>query len=228
MQLEGPNGPSFRWSTEVIENQIKQITRMVDDLLDVSRITRGKVDLQKETIELATVVELAVEASRPLIEDYHHKLKITLPPQPVTLEVDPIRLAQVLTNLLNNAAKYTDLGGEIRLCAEISGEELTIRVRDNGIGIAPELLPKVFDLFAQDDRTLSRSRGGLGVGLTLVQSLVELHDGRVSAHSEGLGKGSEFMIRLPLAPSSAVQIHHVNEANELRNALGSKENPRCR
>jgi CheY-like chemotaxis protein len=199
MQLEGPNGRNFRWSTEVIEDQIKHMTRMVDDLLDVSRITRGKVDLQKETISLVLVVELAVEASRPLIEDYHHHLTIALPPEPVLVDVDPARLAQVLSNLLNNAAKYTDEGGQISLTAEQMDKDVIIRVRDTGIGIAPDLLPKIFDLFTQADRTLSRSRGGLGIGLTLVRSLVELHDGRVTAHSKGLGQGSEFVVRLPIA-----------------------------
>ena len=216
MQLEGPNGPNFRWSTEVIEDQIKHMTRMVDDLLDVSRITRGKVDLQKETIALAEVVDLAVEASRPLIEDYRHQLTITLPPEAIIVEVDPARLAQVLSNLLNNAAKYTDEGGQISLSAETAGDEVIIRVRDNGIGIPTDLLSRVFDLFTQADRTLSRSRGGLGIGLTLVRSLVELHGGRVTALSGGLGQGSEFMVRLPRASSSAVPSHPLNSAHPER------------
>jgi CheY-like chemotaxis protein/two-component sensor histidine kinase len=172
---------------------------MIDDLLDVSRITRGKVDLQKERISLATVIELAVEASQPIIESYDHRLSITLPERPVDLEVDPSRMAQVLSNLLNNAAKYTDFGGQIDLSAELRGREITIRVRDNGMGISPELLPRVFDLFTQADQTLSRSRGGLGIGLTLVRSLVESHGGRVSAQSPGLGQGSEFVVWLPVA-----------------------------
>jgi PAS domain S-box-containing protein len=201
MQLEGPNGANFRWSTEVIDDQIKHMTRMVDDLLDVSRITRGKVDLQKETIALADVVDLAIEASRPLVEDYHHELTVSLPSEPLLVNVDPARLAQVLSNLVNNAAKYTDEGGQIFLTAESAGDEVVISVRDNGIGISADLLPKVFDLFTQADRTLSRSRGGLGIGLTLVRSLIELHDGLVTAHSRGLGQGSEFVVRLPLAPS---------------------------
>src|SRR5438270_6299017 len=174
------------------------MTRMVDDLLDVSRITRGKVVLQKEPIELEVVVDLAVEASQPLIEDCHHHLSVALPPQPVLLEVDPARMAQVLSNLLNNAAKYTEEGGEIALTAERRGREVVIRVRDNGIGIAPDLLPHVFDMFTQADQTLSRSRGGLGIGLTLVRSLVEMHNGRVAAQSGGPGQGSEFVIRLPV------------------------------
>ena len=214
MQLEGPNGRNFRWSTEVIEDQIKHMTRMVDDLLDVSRITRGKVDLQKETIALADVVELAVEASRPLIEDYRHQLTVALPPEPVLVDVDPARLAQVLSNLLNNAAKYTDEGGQISLTADRLGEDVIVRVRDTGIGIAPDLLPKIFDLFTQADRTLSRSRGGLGIGLTLVRSLVELHDGRVTAQSRGLGQGSEFVVRLPVAAGHRAGSHQSIETDQ--------------
>jgi CheY-like chemotaxis protein/anti-sigma regulatory factor (Ser/Thr protein kinase) len=175
------------------------MTRMVDDLLDVSRITRGKVVLQKEPVDLELVVELAVEASRPLIEDYHHRLTVALPRHPVPLEVDPARMAQVLSNLLNNAAKYTDEGGEISLSAEQQGREVSIRVRDNGTGIAPELLPHIFDMFTQADQTLSRSRGGLGIGLTLVRSLVEMHHGRVTVRSDGPGRGSEFTVRLPVS-----------------------------
>jgi signal transduction histidine kinase len=207
MRLEGPNGPNFQWSLEVIEDQIKHMTRMIDDLLDVSRITRGTVELQKEPIELAQVVELAVEASQPLIQDYRHDLTITLPEQPILLEVDPPRLAQVLANLLNNAAKYTSEGGKITLFVERAGGEAIIHVRDNGIGIPAELLPKVFDLFIQADQTLSRSRGGLGIGLTLVRSLVELHGGSVSAQSDGPGHGSEFVIRLPVATTPHTGSH---------------------
>jgi PAS domain S-box-containing protein len=213
MQLEGPNGPSFQWSTEVIADQIKHMTRMVDDLLDVSRITRGKVDLQKETTDLADVVDLAFEASRPTIDAYRHQLSVVLPDEPVVLEVDPPRLAQVLSNLLNNAAKYTDEGGRISLAAEKLDREVLIRVRDSGIGIAPEMLPKVFELFTQADQTLSRSRGGLGIGLTLVRSLVEMHDGHVTAHSTGLGQGSEFLVRLPLASQSDSKVAAVIDAN---------------
>jgi len=212
MRLEGPNGRNFQWSIDVIEDQIKHMTRMVDDLLDVSRITRGKVVVQKELIELAEVVQLAVEASRPLIQDYHHELTVTLPPESVILDVDPPRMAQVLSNLLNNAAKYTDEGGQIALTAQQIDNQVIIRVRDNGIGISPKLLPEVFDLFTQVDQTLSRSRGGLGIGLTLVQSLVELHDGRVTAHSDGLGLGSEFEVRLPLPLRDGAVPHDSNAA----------------
>ena len=169
MKVQGLKGEHFDWSVRVIEDQVKHMTRMVDDLLDVSRITRGKVVLQKEPMELEVVVGLAVEASRPLIEDYNHRLTVRLPVEPVVLEVDPARMAQVLSNLLNNAAKYTDEGGEIALSAERRGGEVIIRVRDNGTGIAPELLPHIFEMFTQADQTLSRSRGGLGIGLTLVR-----------------------------------------------------------
>jgi PAS domain S-box-containing protein len=202
MKVEGPGGSNFEWSVKVIEDQVKQMTRMVDDLLDVSRITRGKVVLCKEPVDLEVVVDLALEASRPLIEDYHHRLTVALPEHPVLLEVDPARMAQVLSNLLNNAAKYTDEEGEIALSAEQSGREVMIRVRDNGMGIAPELLPHVFEMFTQADQTLSRSRGGLGIGLTLVRSLVEMHHGRVIARSEGPGRGSEFIVRLPVSPDA--------------------------
>jgi CheY-like chemotaxis protein len=203
MRVEGPNGPNLLWSTEVISEQIKHMTRIVDDLLDVSRITRGTVVLQVEPIELERVVELAVQASRPLLDDYKHELHVSLPQHPVVMEVDPARLAQVLSNLLNNAAKYTEEGGRIELTAGKSGSEVVIRVVDNGIGIAPELLPKLFDLFVQADQTLSRSRGGLGIGLTVVRSLVEMHKGSVTVHSEGPGKGSAFTIRIPIPTRSA-------------------------
>jgi PAS domain S-box-containing protein len=199
MKVQGLGGPNFDWSVKVIEDQVKHMTRMVDDLLDVSRITRGKVVLQKEPVDLRAVVDLALEASRPLIDDYHHHLTVALPDHPVLVEVDPARMAQVLSNLLNNAAKYTDEGGEIALVAEPEGREVAIRVRDNGTGIAPELLPHIFDMFTQADQTLSRSRGGLGIGLTLVRSLVEMHRGRVTVRSAGPGLGSEFTVRLPVS-----------------------------
>ncbi len=219
MKVEGPDGPNFEWSLKVIEDQVKQMTRMVDDLLDVSRITRGKVVLQTEPIELEVVVDLAVEASRPLIDDCHHHLSVALPSHPVLVDVDPARMAQVLSNLLNNAAKYTEEGGDIALTAVQRGREVVIRVRDNGIGIPPELLPHVFDMFTQADQTLSRSRGGLGIGLTLVRSLVELHHGRVSAHSAGPGQGSEFTVRLPVAteaPAISEADQPAAEGSELR------------
>ena len=176
-RAKGPPVPELQWATEVIDRQVQQMTRLVDDLLDVSRITRGKIELRKERVELATVVNSAVEASRPLIEKWGHELTVTIPPQPIHLEADPTRLAQVLLNLLNNAAKYTDQGGRIWLTAERQGDQVLIRVKDTGIGIPAEMLPRIFEMFTQVDRSLERSQGGLGIGLTLVQRLVEMHGG---------------------------------------------------
>jgi PAS domain S-box-containing protein len=191
--------PELRWAREVIDRQVQQMTRLVDDLLDVSRITRGKVELRKERIELAAVVESAVEASRPLIEKWGHELTIQIPPGPIQLEGDLTRLAQVLLNLLNNAAKYTDQGGHIWLTAERQTNHVVIRVKDSGIGIPAEMLPRIFEMFRQVDRSLERSEGGLGIGLNLVKRLVEMHGGNVEAHSVGPGKGSEFIVHLPMA-----------------------------
>jgi two-component system CheB/CheR fusion protein len=181
-----------------MERQVQHLVRLVDDLLEVSRVTRGKIELRKERVELAAIVQSALETSRPLIEEAGHDLTVSLPSEPVYLEADPTRLAQVFLNLLNNAAKYTDPGGRIWLTAELAGNEVLVRVRDTGIGIPADMLPRVFDLFTQADRTLERSQGGLGIGLSLVRSLVEMHGGTVAAHSDGPGKGSEFIVRLPL------------------------------
>ena len=167
--------------------------------LDVSRITRGRIELRKEQVELATVVNSAVEASRPIIEKWGHQLTVMIPEGPVHLQADFTRLSQALSNLLNNAAKYTDQGGRICLTAERQSDQVLIRVKDNGIGIPPEMLPHIFEMFKQLDRSLERSEGGLGIGLTLVRRLVEMHGGSVEAHSPGPGKGSEFVVRLPLA-----------------------------
>jgi PAS domain S-box-containing protein len=189
----------------MMERQVRQLARLVDDLLDVSRITRGKISLQKRPSDLNVIIEHAVETSRPLIETHNHQLSISTASEPIRLNADPIRLQQVLSNILNNAAKYSEEGGRIILTAERNGNEAVISVKDTGIGISPEMLPRVFDLFAQADGSLDRSSGGLGIGLTLVKRLVELHEGKVEAHSEGLGKGSEFVIRLPLI---AEEIEH--------------------
>ena len=199
LRAKAPQVPQLQWATEVIERQVHQMTRLVDDLLDVSRITGGKLQLHKERLDLAAVVSSAVEASRPLIEKWGHELTITMPPEPVHLEADLTRLSQVLLNLLNNAAKYTDRGGHIGLTVERQGGQVLVRVKDTGVGIPAEMLPRVFEMFTQVDRSLERSEGGLGIGLTLVQRLVELHGGTVEAHSEGAGKGSEFVVRLPVA-----------------------------
>jgi CheY-like chemotaxis protein len=171
--------------------------RLVDDLLDVSRITRSRIELRKEPVLLSHVVQNAVEISRPLIEAAAQILTVALPPVPIHLLADLTRLAQVFSNLLNNASKYTEPRGRIWLLAERDGTDVHIRVKDTGIGIRPEMLRRVFDLFTQEDRSLERSQGGLGIGLTLARRLVEMHGGSIEAHSAGLGRGSEFMVRLP-------------------------------
>ncbi len=185
-----------------LDRQITHLTRLVDDLLDVARITRGRVELQRQTVELAAVVDQAVEMAEGLIAARGHELTVTRPAAPLWLKADPTRLTQVVFNLLNNAAKYTEPGGRIWLTAGREGTEAVVRVLDTGVGIAPELLPRVFDLFTQGERTPDRSQGGLGLGLTLVRNLVELHGGTVRARSEGPGKGSEFILRLPALPAA--------------------------
>jgi signal transduction histidine kinase/ActR/RegA family two-component response regulator len=184
-------------AVEVADRQVQHMTRLVDDLLDVSRIMRGKIELQKERVELASIVARAVETVQPLIDREQHALTIELPPEPVWIEGDLVRLAQAVANLLSNAAKYTEPGGKIQLSAEVDGKQLVLCVRDSGIGIDPATLPKLFEMFMQAAPGSSRSRSGLGIGLTLVKNLVELHGGAIAAHSDGLGKGSEFMIRMP-------------------------------
>jgi PAS domain S-box-containing protein len=200
LQQNQTMAPAQQQVVGMIDRQVRQIVRLVDDLLDVSRITRGKVVLHKERVPLNAALAHAVETARPLIDSRKHELTVSLPSEGVWLETDPARLEQVVANLLNNAAKYTEPGGRIWLTAEREGSEAVIRVRDNGIGILSEMLPRVFDLFTQADRSLDRAQGGLGIGLTLVKRLVELHGGRVEAQSEGPGKGSEFVVRLPVVP----------------------------
>jgi PAS domain S-box-containing protein len=205
LRAKGAATPEVAWAADVIDRQVKQMSRLVDDLLDVSRITRGRIELRKERVELAAVLRSAVEATRPVIEKWQHELTMAIPPEPIRLEADPTRLAQVFSNVLTNAAKYTDHGGHIRVAVEPEGEEVVVRVRDDGIGIPKEALPRVFDLFTQLPGAMGRSEGGLGIGLTLVRRLVELHGGVVEARSEGPGKGSEFVIRLPLPPEVAAR-----------------------
>ena len=185
-------------SLAIARRQTDQLTRLVDDLLDVERITHGKIRLRKEPVELAGMIERGVETIRSLIASRGHRLVLSLPEGPIVLEADASRLEQAVTNLLNNAAKYTDPGGEITVSVEGRPEEAVVRIRDTGIGIAPEMLPHVFDMFTQAERTLDRAEGGMGVGLTLSRRLVELHGGRIEARSEGLGKGAEFIVRLPV------------------------------
>jgi signal transduction histidine kinase len=197
MRLRGDDPLRIGKAREVVERQIAQMTRLVDELLDVSRITRGQIELRDEAVALAALVERAVEVVRPLIDERGHRLSLDLPETPVLFRGDHSRLEQVLANLLSNAAKYTDLGGRIWLSASVDPDEVVISVRDDGEGLAPELRERVFDLFVQGPDTRSMARGGLGLGLTLVRRLVHLHGGTIEALSEGPGTGSEFLIRLP-------------------------------
>src|SRR6185312_9908891 len=194
------NDPILQQAGNIIERQVRQMVRLVDDLLDISRITNGKLRLTKKRVELRVIANLAAESSRPLLDARKHEFSVSLPTEPIWVEADPARLEQVVVNLLHNAAKYTDPGGLIRLSVSRVGAEGVIRVKDNGVGIAPELLPHVFELFTQIDGSLGRSYGGLGIGLALALNLVEMHDGRLLASSGGLGKGCEFTIKLPLLP----------------------------
>ena len=185
------------WAREVIERQVGHLTKLVDDLLDVSRITRGKINVQREQIELATVVARAVETVEPMLSRQRHELVVNVEPEPLYIDGDLTRLTQIVGNILSNAIKYTDAGGRIELTAGALGERIEIRVRDNGIGIDPAALPVVFDLFTQTSQLNGRSQTGLGIGLALAKRLVEMHGGEVQAHSDGAGKGSEFIVRLP-------------------------------
>jgi signal transduction histidine kinase/ActR/RegA family two-component response regulator len=198
IKLSGVDDETVMIATAMIERQVSQMVRFVDDLLDVSRISRGKIELRKGRIELASAILHAVEAAQPLCDNLGNELTVSLPPQPLYLEADPARIAQVVGNLLNNSCKFTDRGGRIALVVEREGDEAVIRVRDTGIGLAAEQLPHIFDLFMQVDTSLERAAGGLGIGLKLVKTLVDLHGGSVEAHSDGLGHGSEFVVRLPL------------------------------
>ncbi len=191
------NDPILRQAGDIIERQVGHMVRLVDDLLDISRITKGKLRLTKEQVELREIVNCAAEATRPLFDCRKHEFSMSLSTEAIWVEADPSRLEQVFVNLLNNAAKYTDPGGLIRLTVNSAGGEAVVKVWDNGLGMPPEMLPRVFDLFTQVDHTLSRSHGGLGVGLALVRTLVEMHDGRVQAYSAGLNRGSEFTVILP-------------------------------
>ena len=225
----GADSAMLERAREVMARQIQNMARMIDDLLDVSRIKQGKIQLRKEPVELAAILARAVEVVRSYVEASSQELSVSLLPEPVYLEADPIRLEQLFGNLLTNASKFTASGGHIWLTLEmderrgdaemrgrgekeeipasplprVSGSHVVVRIRDDGSGIAPELLPRVFDLFMQADRSLERPHGGLGIGLTLVKSVVELHGGSVEAYSAGLGQGSEFLVRLPTLSRSA-------------------------
>ena len=197
---------AFDYAREVMERQLGHMVRLIDDLLDMGRITHGKLELRRERVQLAPIISQAIETSRPMLDRAGHQLTLALPPQPVFLEADPIRLAQVFCNLLNNACKFTESGGQISLTAEGKGDEVVIFVKDTGVGIAPDKIDAIFEMFSQVDRTLERSHGGLGIGLSLAKRLVELHGGRIGVRSDGVGKGSEFSVRLPVVaqPPTAV------------------------
>ena len=195
----GTTPEQIRWSHSVIERQAGHMARLLDDLLDVSRITRGRLEVRRARVALRSVIDAAVETARPTIDAGKHALKVSLPDEPLLLDADALRLSQVLANLLTNAAKYSDRPGTIRLVAERDGQDVVIRVIDDGIGLAPEDLPRIFEMFAQVKPTLDRKEAGLGIGLALSKALVELHAGKLEVRSEGIGKGSEFTVRLRLA-----------------------------
>lgn len=197
LRLKSADASIVRETTQIIEHQVGQLSRLVDDLLEVSRITTGRVRLRKERIVVSGIVGRAVETAHPLIEKCQHELTVSLPSEPIWLDADATRLEQVVVNLLTNAAKYSNEHGHIWLTVEQEADECVLRVRDTGVGIAPDLMPRIFDLFTQAERSLDRSQGGLGIGLALVHRLVEMHGGRVEVHSS-LGQGSEFVVRLPV------------------------------
>jgi signal transduction histidine kinase/CheY-like chemotaxis protein len=194
-----PPTPELQWARDVIDRQVTQMTRLIDDLMDVSRITRGTFELRREHVALDEVVRVAVETSRPIIEASGHELVVNVPPEPINLDADVIRLAQVFSNLLNNAAKYTAPGGRIAVTAERDGNMVSVAVQDSGVGIPPSMLTQVFEPFTQLDNSLERTRGGLGIGLALAKRLVEMHGGAIEAHSSGAGHGSRFVVRLPVS-----------------------------
>jgi PAS domain S-box-containing protein len=236
LRMAGGSVETGEQAHSIMERQLSQLVRLVDDLMDVSRISRGMIDLRKQPVEMAAVVSSAVEASRPFIKRMGHELTVTTPKQLVLLDADLTRLAQVFINLLNNAAKYSDRGGHIWLTVERQGSDVVVSVKDTGIGIDANNLPRIFDPFTQVDRSLAKSQGGLGIGLTLVKQLVEMHGGRIEAKSDGPGKGSEFVVRLPVvvetsgsllpteaettAPKSSLRILIVDDSRDGADSLG--------
>jgi PAS domain S-box-containing protein len=223
-----PAPPTLEWCRDLIDKQVSQMARMMEDLLDLTRITRNALELRKQPADLTAVIEGAIQTSRPLIEASRHKLTVDLPAHKMMLDGDPTRLVQVFANLLNNAAKYMEDGGQIRVKADLvrrseqdGRSEVVVSFKDSGIGIAPEMLPHIFEMFFQGDRSKERHFGGLGIGLTLARSIVELHGGGIQVNSEGVGKGSEFAVRLPLAEESG-------ERNQGGAGAGEDLNPRSR
>jgi signal transduction histidine kinase/ActR/RegA family two-component response regulator len=220
LQLSQAHSPELAWPLGVIDRQLKQMTRLIDDLLDIARITGNKLELRKERIELVEVLNLALETSRPLIESCGHQFTLSRPPERIYLEADATRLAQVVANLLNNAARYTEQGGHIRLSGERQGSDVVIAVQDTGIGIPAETLPHVFEMFMQAD-SQGGTRDGLGIGLTLVKRLVDMHGGTITARSAGPGQGSEFVVRIPIGitPPSPPRRESAREHSSSRASL---------
>ena len=211
LRMKGDDPATVQATSAMLERQVGQIVRLVDDLLDVSRISRNQIELRKERVELGAVLSQALESVRPFCESMEHEVTVALPPAPIFLEGDPARLTQVFTNLLDNACKYTAKRGRLRVAAEVARgvrgapDEVVVCISDCGIGITPEQLTRIFDMFTQADRSAEESRSGLGIGLTLVKHLVELHGGSIEAKSDGPGEGSEFIVRLPVAAERATE-----------------------
>ncbi|HEY0337204.1 MAG TPA: PAS domain S-box protein [Burkholderiales bacterium] len=214
MALRGLEDPQLEWCRTVVDRQIAHLGRLVDDLLDVNRVTTGKIQLKCELVPIALVLERALESSSPLIQERKHHVEISFPEEPLLLHADPTRLAQVFLNLLNNAAKYTPANGLIQISGKAEAQNIVVRVRDNGVGIAPDLLPKVFDLFVQGSRSLDRAEGGLGIGLTLVREIVRLHGGSVSVSSGGVQQGTQFTVKLPLVTRTRDQTRNGHGTDE--------------
>jgi CheY-like chemotaxis protein len=189
----------LRQAQQIVERQVNHMALLLDDLLDIARITQGKLQLKKETLALIPVVDAAVEAVRPTLDGKNQQLELNLPHEPILLDADHLRLSQVISNLLMNAVKYSDPGKKIELTCAVHGDMLKLSIKDEGIGIAPDSMPRIFDMFSQVDSVSRRSEGGLGIGLALVKGITELHGGSVEARSQGLGSGSEFIVQLPIA-----------------------------
>jgi signal transduction histidine kinase len=194
LKLSRVDAALVRQTRDMMESQVHHLVRLVGDLLDVSRVMRGKITLRKEPLELANVLARAVETVQPLIEVQGHRLELSLPNESLLVDGDPVRLAQVVGNLLTNPAKYSEANGHIRVSAGRAGTDVVLRVQDDGIGIAPDMLPHIFELFVQADHSSTKAQGGLGIGLTLARNLVQMHGGRIEAHSAGLGQGAEFTV----------------------------------
>jgi CheY-like chemotaxis protein len=219
LRILPPNGEQAKQILDMMEEQASNLVRLIDDLLDVSRITRGKMELRRQRVALPKIITNAIQTAEPLIQAKGHELTVRQATERLYVYADPTRLTQVVANLLNNAAKYTPKGGKISLSTERIGDEVAIRVRDNGMGIAADVMPSIFGMFVQADSSLHRSQGGLGIGLTLVRSLVELHGGTVEATSDGLGMGCEFTVRLPILQASDVVPEDTNELPDERRSF---------